>query len=550
MITRRSLVQGGAATLAGAIVSSPLMGTNVERFQELPAGQDARLKELIETAVDAAMGAGASYADARLTFTQEMGINGRFRATSDEGIPNRAEDLYFGVRAMCDGYWGFAASPVWNRVEAARLGQRVVADAKANVLGKEREIWLAPSSGPKTGSWHMPVQDDPFEMDPQEIFDYLSGLVGYILGLPGDESQIAKTSQVAVQSSFHRQQKAFGSSDGQFLTQRLYRTNAGVSFIVGDPPWEGGRSAGGSLPQLSIAGAGFEYIRHSNIREWIRKLYEDLVEERFLPIVPVDVGRHLSLVHPNVVAQAIGKTVGVATEVDRVMGFEANAGGTSYIMEPEDMLGSLKIGTPAMQVTGARSSPGTAGHVKWDDEGVEPKDFQLIKDGVLANLQTNREGVGMIQYHYKRNDQQPESFGCASAPDASYPPVIHPVDLTLHPDPLSNSSTDDLREQIDKGIEWKAGSISMDFQQSTGLMMGYAFEIKNGKRTARIASPGMLFRTSELWGNIQQLGGVQSVSRVGIQYVKGEPLQVSYSSVDAPAVLFKDMAIVNPSEKV
>lgn len=549
MISRRSLVQGGAATIAGALVSRPLLGTSVERFQELPVPQDARLKELIETAVDAAMGAGASYADARLTFTQQMGINGSSRATSDQGIPHRAEDLYFGVRAMYGGYWGFAASPVWNRVEAARLGQRVVADAKANMLGKERDSWLAPSAGPKTGNWNMPVKDDPFEMDPQEIADYLSGLVSYILGLPGDEPHLAKTQQVAVLSSFERQQKAFGSSEGQFFTQRLYRTTAGVSFMVGDPPWEGGRSAGGSLPQLSVAGAGFEYIRHSNIREWVRKLYEDLVEERFLPIVPVDVGRHLSLVHPNLVAQAVGKTIGVATEVDRVMGFEANAGGTSYIMEPEEMLGKLKIGAPVMQVTGSRSSPGGVGHVKWDDEGVEPKDFQLIKDGVLANLQTSREGVGMIQYHYKRNNQEPESFGCASAPDASYAPVVHPADLILHPDRVTNSSIDDLRQQIDKGIEWKAGTISMDFQQSTGLMMGYAFQIKNGKRTARIASSGMLFRTSELWGNIQQLGGEQSISRVGIQYLKGEPLQVSYGSVDAPAVLFKDMAVINPAEK-
>lgn len=89
----------------------------------------------------------------------------------------------------------------------------------------------------------------------------------------------------------------------------------------------------------------------------------------------------------------------------------------------------------------------------------------------------------------------------------------------------------------------------MDFQQSTGMMMAPAFEIKNGKRVARIANPGMLFRTSELWGNLQALGGRGSVLRVGLASVKGEPGQAGYSSVDAPPALFKEMSLINPKQK-
>lgn len=545
-------MRGGAVALAGAMVARPMMAASVERFQELPTPQDERMKKLIQTAVDAAMQSGAKYADARLTFTQEMQIQaGGFATAKTGGIADRQEMLGFGVRALYDGYWGFVSSSVWTNEEAARLGRSVVEDAKANVLGKPRELEMAPNRGAKSGDWVMPVKDDPFEMSPEEIYDYLSGLQEYIWMLPGDSKQ-GITESINVSGRFSRQQKGFGSSDGQFLTQRVYRTGGNVSFTVKDQPWDGGARAAGELDQIRMSGAGlgFEYIRHSQTREWVRKLYEDLLEEMRLPYVPVEVGRYLSLIHPIAVAEILCKSIGVATEVDRVMGFEANAGGTSYIVDPDAMLGILKIGASAMQVTGTRSSPGTIACVKWDDEGVEPKDFQLIKDGVLVNLQTNREGTGWIKSHYEKTGQPISSSGCSFAPDAGDPQLVHPADLILHPDSAHDTSIDRLREQIDKGVEWKTPSlVSMDFQQATGFMTASAFEIKNGKRVARIAGPGMLYKTSELWGNLQQLGGPGTVLRVGVQHWKGEPMQVAYSSVDTPAALFKEMSVINPSEK-
>ncbi len=91
----------------------------------------------------------------------------------------------------------------------------------------------------------------------------------------------------------------------------------------------------------------------------------------------------------------------------------------------------------------------------------------------------------------------------------------------------------------------------MDFQQSTGMLMGAsAFLIKNGKRVARIFDAGMLFRTPELWGNLQALGGRSSVLTVGTVDPKTNAgWKGAYSSVQAPPALFKEMAIINPYQK-
>ncbi len=548
---RRTLLRGTAGTLAGAMFARPANAA-VTEFQPLPSAQDERMKILITTAIDAAKSAGAHYADARLTFSQAMQARGNFiRDRNSERPYNRFENLAFGVRARCDGYWGFASSPVWTTDEAARLGRVAVDSAKANMLAKPRDIDMAPNPGAISGDWIMPVKDDPFAMDPDEIPDYLQGLEEYIFNMQSDY-RLGVIGELTIEANFNRQQKAFGNSEGQFVTQRVYRTGGKITFVVMDFPEQGGARAQGVIKQFnpSGAGSGFELIRHPRMREWCRELYEELAEERSLPIIPVDVGRYDCLIHPEGVAPLVKKSIGVATEIDRVMGFEASTTGTSYILDPNQELGALKIGTPLLNITATRSSPGRLAHVKWDDEGVAPRDVALVKNGILTNLQTGREGTAWMKGYLEKSGQPIVSNGSVYGIDAGEPQTIWPSDLILHADPHRDTTLVQLREQMGDGIELKTGGVSMDFQQSTGMLMNdMAFQIKKGKRTARIAGPGIIFRTSELWGNLAALGGASSSLPVGTADFKSNPFKNSYSSVDAPPTLFKNMSMINPAQK-
>src|SRR5690349_15215388 len=81
---RTALKAGAAAALARSFTRSftgPFIGSSAAslegRFEEpsaVPSMQDPRLYELVQRALDAARAAGATYADVRLTHTQQRDI--------------------------------------------------------------------------------------------------------------------------------------------------------------------------------------------------------------------------------------------------------------------------------------------------------------------------------------------------------------------------------------------------------------------------------------------------------------------------------------------
>lgn len=89
----------------------------------------------------------------------------------------------------------------------------------------------------------------------------------------------------------------------------------------------------------------------------------------------------------------------------------------------------------------------------------------------------------------------------------------------------------------------------MDFQQLNGLGMGNAYEVKNGKITAKIINAALLIRAPEFWSNMISVGGDANARRIGHAISKGEPSQRFYHSVTAPCATFRDATIVDITKK-
>ena len=138
----------------------PLLAQLGAKPEPVPPIQDPRLKALALRAVDAARAAGASYADVRLSHTRTRSFAPSIRQIRD------GESMVVGARALVDGYWGFASSPVWSPEELARLGREAVHQAKANAIGPARVVELAPAPAVADGHWVMPVVIDPLETSP------------------------------------------------------------------------------------------------------------------------------------------------------------------------------------------------------------------------------------------------------------------------------------------------------------------------------------------------------------------------------------------------
>src|SRR5690349_15513489 len=219
-LTRRDLLKTGAGAAALAALPRTRFVTLGHAPEPVPPIDDPRVKALAMRALESAKSAGAVYADVRLTYNHYV------RLKYDLGLASPDESLTVGVRALVDGYWGFAASPTWSVEEMARLGREAVHQAKANTLGKPRVVEFAPAPV-ATGHWATPMKRDPFSVPVSEVRDFLGGLEFY--------AQRKRNRRADAQAEFRLVEKAFGSTEGSYCTQQLYNTGSHL-VVTADIP--------------------------------------------------------------------------------------------------------------------------------------------------------------------------------------------------------------------------------------------------------------------------------------------------------------------------
>jgi TldD protein len=540
-VNRRTFLKAGAAAIAANAVAArrPLLAQIGRVPEAIPPITDPRLESLAARALDAAREAGATYADVRLTHTRTRRFFPHF--THDD------ESMEVGVRALVNGYWGFASGPVWAPDEMLRLGREAAHEGKINALGKPRVASLAPSPVVRNGNWDMPVAIDPFLISPFEVQDFLESMSEYVSRTP-EAGAILNSATAELQS------KAFASTAGTYLTQRCYRTEG--SFAVSIRMQKKHKEGGFALECLTPAGMGYElyaadripHVREHSIHEEIHRSIEECKEEMLLPVRPVDVGRFDVVLDAITMASLLDRTIGRATELDRALGYEANAGGTSYLTDPLSMLGNYQVGAPLVTVSANRSEPGSAANVRWDDEGVAPENFTVVDKGVLTDFQTTRESAGWLEPYYTKRGTAMRSHGCAGAPTAIDVSMQHTPNLTLAP-AREGKDFDALVAAMGKGIAVKGARVDMDFQAASGLGTGDVFDVKQGKRVAKLDSAAFLFRSSEFWKALTTLGGDAQSRRYGSPSMKGEPAQTCYHSVTAPPAMVRGLTIIDALRK-
>jgi TldD protein len=393
----------------------------------------------------------------------------------------------------------------------------------------------------------MPVERDPFEVPREEILDVLGGATYFT---------IRRWGHPVLTAVFHRWETAFASSEGSFLTQKRYGTACELGMGLRPVPPVGIYSAPMALSRLMpLAGRGWEYIATAPLHEQMERVREDAESHNALPLKPLDVGRYETVLDATTTARILSRTIGAATELDRALGYEANAGGTSYLNDPLTMLGAEVVGAPSVTVTANRSLQHGMATVKWDDEGVEPDGFTLVRDGVLADYQTTRESVSWIREGYQRLNRPLRSHGCAGSATAREVTLSTRPNLRLTPG-RDLVTFESLKRGLVNGIVIECAATDVDFNGLNGMaLVDQQFpdtrftEYKRGKPTGRF-NPGaaaLLFRAPEFWRGITQLGGAASMRAVPISSFKGEPSQQLHHTVEAPPVLLKQASIIDPT---
>jgi TldD protein len=530
-IPRREFLASASVLATGALLPHSLMSHPGARWwipQAGAASGDGRwtnidpttIKTIAMRAVGAAMAAGAQYADARVTRTQ-------FRNVSFIVIEGEGFDV--GIRALVNGRWGMVGTTIWTTDEAARVGQDAVQRAKALRDARRAEVVLAPAPVVHDGVWTMPVDTDPIYASVDELYDEVNGILNIFAIAPPEI-------QVKLQTNFQRQDKAFASSEGSYTAQTMYQSSAELSVIH--------RNLEITSDRFTVAGRGWEYIR-GHLHTEVLALMAEAERLAALPIKPAVVGKYDIVMDGWGVAQLVDDTIGAATELDRAMGYEANAEGTSYLSTPLTMRGTERIGTSALDVTADRSMVGGAATVGWDDDGVAPDVFPLVRQGVVVDFQTGRESASWLAPSSPAASDSARasvhSHGCATAQTASAIPLVQCANLRMAPGTTS-ADLDELVAGCAAGWLVTRSHITPDPNCSSGMGLGTICEIRNGKVVARIGGAAFLYRAKELWGNLHALGGVASLRQYGIERFKGEPRQQAVHTVEAPPAAFKQVS--------
>jgi len=533
--TRRDFLKktSAAAAAAGIVSLVPALPLGSASAQSRSSAADPFTKELAMLALDAAKGAGAQYADVRFSTNRSQSISTRERRV--QGLSD-SETTGFGVRVLVNGAWGFAASADVSRDEVARIARQAAAQAKANRSALIRPVELSPAEATPEGIWRSPAQIDPFDIAIEDKVELL---------LAANEAALAVSGARFVNSNmfFLREEKTFANTDGTFTVQTIYRAQPrmNITAVSADSSDFQSRLSTDVQPM----GRGYEHVLEARLVENAPRWAEEAVQK--LSAKSVDVGRYDLLLHPTHLWLTIHESIAHPTELDRALGFEANYAGTSFVAPPEGQLGKLKYGPEFMNVVGDRSQPGSLAAVGWDDEGVKPDEYHIIRNGMLDDYQTTREQAPYLKWWYEQQNRPVRSHGNSYAQSWSDVQFQRMPNVSLLPGE-DDHSWEDMIAATDRGIAIVGeGSFSIDQQRYNAQFGGQLFyEIRNGAIVGMLKDVAYQMRTPEFWNSMDMIGGASSYELGGaFGDGKGQPSQSNAVSHGCPPTRHRQVNVIN-----
>lgn len=538
MSTRRDFLKQGGA-VAGAVA----LGGSLRAAEAITpqvgvraAAMDTAIKDLLMEALNSAKMAGAGFADARVGRYQQ-----NFVVTREQQIINvvDTDSIGIGVRALVNGTWGFAASRDLTKDGVAAAAKEAVAIAKANAVARDRSVTLAPAPSVGEVSWKSAYEIDPWTVPVEEKADLL-------LRANAEGMKAANVKFVFSGLFLRKMERNYANTDGSIIAQTVIQSAVQQQFTAVSPDFSDFQNRGNTLPPTA---RGWEWIRQQDLVNNSRRWGEEASEK--LKAKPVEVGRYNLVLHPSHLWLTIHESIAHPTELDRAMGYEANYAGTSFIAPPDQYLGKFKYGPGFMNIQGDRSQPGALATIGYDDEGVAPDEFMIVKNGVFNDYQTTREQAVWLDWWYKQQSQPTRSHGCSYADSWSSVQFQRMPNVSLLPG-TDNRSWDDMIAATDSGIAIIGdGSFSIDQQRYNAQFGGQLFyEIKGGKVVGMLKDVAYQIRTPEFWNSMDMIGGRSSYEVWGSFFDgKGQPGQVNAVSHGSVPARFRNVNVINTGRK-
>ena len=470
-----------------------------------------------DRALETARARGAEYADVRFEDgrTERIEVrNGEVTALRDDASTG------YGVRALVDGAWGFASNDDLTNSAVDATVERALAIARASAAVGTRRVGEAPKDA-HVGSFATEVVIDPDRISLEQRVDLLVA-AEYALHL----DPRVRTGRARL--DVWRTKKEFFSTIGSRLAQDIRQIGSAIHVLaVGDGDaqdrgWPGDRG-------LYLTG-GWEVVERAGLIENAPRVAEEAVALLSAPQSPAGVcdivlgGSQVSL--------QIHESCGHAAELDRILGWEANFSGTSFL-DPS-LVGTLRYGSPLVTIVIDNTLPGGFASCGWDDEGSPSGISDIVRDGVLAGFEMSRDTARSIGT---------TTNACVRAQSWEHVPMIRMCNLNLLP---GEHTLEQLIGEVDEGIymeanrSWSIDDRRLNFQ--FGCQIGW--EIKRGKLGRILKNPTYAGITPEFWGSCDAIGEPSTWVPWGTPNCgKGEPVQIGKTTQAAAPARFRNVRV-------
>jgi TldD protein len=468
--------------------------------------------DVATAAVEAALAAGARYADARVMQRRSESMSARNGEIEDL---SQDENAGIGVRALVGSSWGFFATPEYG--QAKQAGERAAAIAKASATVKGPDVELTPTNKSQD-SWASTCVIDPLGISLSTKGDLLV-----------DATKRAKDAGADLAEGLYQvwdTRKWFVSSEGHRIDQHIRECGGGISAtVIGD-----GETQRRSYPAYrgQYGTQGWELIERLSIPDHAERVAE---EARALLTAPMCPAEETTLIlGSEQMALQIHESVGHAIELDRILGWEAAYAGTSWLELAK--LGSLQYGSELMNITIDPTIPGALGSFAYDDEGTPASARYAVKDGIWVGTLAGRDSAAVAGLDYAGSVR---SDGWARLP------MVRMTNVGLVPGP---HTLDEIIAATDDGVymennrSWSIDDKRLNFQ--FGCEIGW--EVKNGKRGRMLRNPTYTGIGPRFWRSLDMLSS-ETVAWGTPNCGKGQPGQIGHTGHPAAPGRFQRVRV-------
>jgi TldD protein len=470
-----------------------------------------------QRALDTAVARGAQYADVRFEDGRSESIevrNGVVAALTDE------RSCGYGVRAFFDGAWGFAASDDQSDAGFDATAARAVAIARAGATVAALRFAEAPSER------YVDTYATPVLIDPATI--PVGDRVAFLLEVERAARSAKRVTTAHAGIELWRTAKEFYSTTGSRIAQTIYQSGS----VVGALAVGGGEAQDRTYPGdvgLFQSG-GWEIVRAARLDENAERIGEEADRLLDAPQCPSEITD--VILGGSQVSLQIHESCGHAAELDRIMGWEANFSGTSFL-DPAQR-GKLRYGSPIVTIELDNTLALGLATVGYDDEGARSTRSDIVRDGLLSGFLMSRDTARTLGL---------PTNACVRAQGWRDVPMIRMCNLNLLP---GDRPFEALFEDVERGVymesnrSWSIDDHRLNFQ--FGCQIGW--EIRNGKVGRMLKNPTYAGVTPQFWNSCDAIADARSWTAWGTPSCgKGEPIQIGRTTQAAAPARFRNVQV-------